>query len=134
MDDKEPQNGKGNCRRRLRKKYQLVESEDEGHSPKKNIVNGSSAAPVLDSDDEDNFPIFSCLKNRTTIKGKQVGEEKADKRTDETSKKNTGNDHDTESKGTTDDIVLAGQPIRCRYYLAGNSCNLNFMIRICFVV
>ncbi|PON35860.1 hypothetical protein TorRG33x02_350540, partial [Trema orientale] len=114
LDDKKPWNGKGNYRRRIRKKYQLVESDDEGHSPKKNMANGTTAVPVLESDDEDNFPIFSCFKNRHAKKSKHNGEGNADKGTDATSKKKTDDDGNyyTESKGNTDDIDVGGQPIR----------------------
>ncbi|KAM6584665.1 hypothetical protein CsatB_011667 [Cannabis sativa] len=115
LDDKKPLNGKRNSRRRLRKKYQLVESDDEEQSPKMIKSNGRTTVPVLGSeDDEDNFPIFSCIKNRAAKKSKMDGEENADKGTDENSNKMIEDDenYNTESKGNTEDIVLGDQPIR----------------------
>ncbi|XP_062090501.1 peptidyl-prolyl cis-trans isomerase FKBP43-like [Humulus lupulus] len=113
LDDKKRPDGKRN-RRRLRKKYQLVESDDEEQSPKMNKSNGRTAVPVLDCDDEDNFPIFSCIKNRAAKKSKMNGEENAVKGTDEISNKMTEDDgnYNAESKGNTDDIVLGDQPTR----------------------
>ncbi|KAF4386586.1 hypothetical protein F8388_006541 [Cannabis sativa] len=115
LDDNKPLNGKRNSRRRLRKKYQLVESDDEEQFPKVIKSNGGTTVPVLGSeDDEDNFPIFSCIKNRAAKKIKMDGEENADRGTDENSNKMIEDDENyyTESKGNTEGIVLGDQPIR----------------------
>lgn len=78
LDNKKPKIGKGNHRRRLRKKYQLSDSDDEGCSRKKSTANGSSAIPGLESEDEDKLPISSCLKGEVAAnKGAQDGEENA---------------------------------------------------------
>lgn len=128
MDNEKPLNGKGNCRRRLRKKYQLVESDDEGLSPKKNMANGGPAVPVFEIDDEDNFPIFSCLKNQNAKKSKQDVQENADKGTDDVSNKKAEDDgnYNTESKRNTDDTAVSGWPIRYKFYLARNCGNLTY--------
>lgn len=80
LENKKAKNGKGNRRRRLRKKYQLSDSSDEGCSQRKSTANRNSAIPGLTSEDEDSVPISSCLKAK---KGIQDGEENADTRIDE---------------------------------------------------
>lgn len=78
LDNKKPKIGKGNHRRRLRKKYQLSDSDDEGCSRRKSTANGSSAIPGLESEDEDKLAISSCLKGGVAAnKGLQDGEENA---------------------------------------------------------
>lgn len=67
--------GKGG-RNRLKKKYQLVESDDETCS-QQNIANGSIGVP--ESDDDDKFPISSVCKSKTTTANMipEVAEEKS---------------------------------------------------------
>lgn len=112
-DDKKPKNGKGS-HRRLRKKYQSVESDDEGCSQPKTVANGTSSVPIPESEDDDTFPISSLYKSKTTAKkGTQEAEEKVDKGTDESGHKKTEDTgkHDAESKGNIV-IIVDGQPKR----------------------
>ena len=72
LNCKKTENGKSN-HRRLKKKYQLSESDDDLQQP--NIAKGSTGALVLESDSEDNIPISSLYKSETIGKNEKLEEE-----------------------------------------------------------
>ncbi|EOY14186.1 FKBP-like peptidyl-prolyl cis-trans isomerase family protein isoform 2 [Theobroma cacao] len=97
FDLKKSKNGKG-TRRRLRKKYQLSESENEESSQQKVFTSAVAAAEVLDSEFEDTLPISSlCRGNNASDSAKVDVEEKARKEID-----NLNNNE-------TEDIVLMSE-------------------------
>ncbi|XP_007022660.2 PREDICTED: FK506-binding protein 4 isoform X1 [Theobroma cacao] len=97
FDLKKSKNGKG-TRRRLRKKYQLSESENEESSQQKVFTSAVAAAEVLDSEFEDTLPISSlCRGNNASDSGKVDVEENARKEID-----NLNNNE-------TEDIVLMSE-------------------------
>ncbi|KAF3439982.1 hypothetical protein FNV43_RR18260 [Rhamnella rubrinervis] len=111
-DNKKPKNGKSS-HRQLRKKFQLVESDDEG-SQSKTVANNSFGVPGSEREDEDTLLISSLYKSKTTAKnGTQEAQENVDKGTGETSYEKTEDrgKHDTESKRNVD-IIVDGQPKR----------------------
>ena len=111
LDNEKPKNGKAS-RRRLRKSYQMSDSDNEGCSQQKNIVSGGSGEPVLQSEDEDSFPISSIYKSKTNAK--KTTEEvkgKGDNGTGETSDKKTEDDV-IESKRIADNVVVGAQEKR----------------------
>ncbi|GMY09366.1 peptidyl-prolyl cis-trans isomerase FKBP43-like isoform X2 [Fagus crenata] len=111
LDHEKPKNGKAS-RRRLRKSYQMSDSDNEGCSQQKNIVSGRSGEPVLQSEDEDSFPISSLYKSKTNAK--KTTEEvkgKGDNGTGETSDKKTEDDV-IESKRKADNVVVGAQEKR----------------------
>ncbi|VVA24998.1 PREDICTED: peptidyl-prolyl cis-trans isomerase [Prunus dulcis] len=91
---KKPQNGKGGCRR-LRKMYQLSESE-------------------MESEDEDRCPIASLKTKSASKSTTEEVEEKVEKRTVDTSSKKTedGVFNATESIKDGDDVDVGGQSKR----------------------
>lgn len=70
---KKTENGKSS-HRRLKKKYQLSESDDNSFQ-QPNIAQGSAGAQVLESDGEDNIPISSLYKSETNEKNVKHEEE-----------------------------------------------------------
>ncbi|XP_035548493.1 midasin-like isoform X2 [Juglans regia] len=99
LDSERPKHGKGS-RRRLRKRYQMSESEEEGCSQEKNIVNGRSGEPEFESEDEDSIPISSFYKSKTTAKKTKEEVDRDDKEMSETSKKNTEDEGNYVSEST----------------------------------
>ncbi|XP_077231937.1 peptidyl-prolyl cis-trans isomerase FKBP53-like [Tasmannia lanceolata] len=78
VDDQKSANGNG-THRRLKKKFQISDSDGDGGSEKQIIK--TSNTPVLESEDEDDFPISSIFKKHDIKKSK--AKEKLDKKTDE---------------------------------------------------
>lgn len=119
-DNRKPKNGKSS-HRRLRKKFQRVESDDDGSSQSKTVADDTSGVPVSEREDEDTLLISSLYKSKTTAKkGAQEAHENVDKGTGETSYEKTDDrdKEDTESKRNVDNIV-DGQTKRYEL-LAGN--------------
>lgn len=73
LDGKKTNNGKSS-HRRLKKKYQLSESDDD-ISLQQNIAKGSAGVLVLESDSEDKIPISSLYKSKTIEKNAKLEEE-----------------------------------------------------------
>ncbi|XP_075672272.1 peptidyl-prolyl cis-trans isomerase FKBP43-like isoform X3 [Castanea sativa] len=111
LDNEKPKNGKSS-RRRLRKRYQMSDSDDGGCSQPKNIVNGRSGEPVLHNEDEDSFPISSLYKSKTTTKKTtEEAKSKADEETCGTGDKKTEDDvnHVIEEKIKADDVIVGSE-------------------------
>lgn len=94
LDLKKSKDGKGR-RRRLRKKYQLSESENDDSSQQKDFTKAIAAVEVLDSEIEDTLPISSLCRGKHASNGGKVNvEEKARKETANL------NDNETEDNAT----------------------------------
>ena len=94
LDLKKSKDGKGR-RRRLRKKYQLSESENDDSSQQKDFTKAIAAVEVLDSEIEDTLPISSLCRGKHASNGGNVNvEEKARKETANL------NDNETEDNAT----------------------------------
>ncbi|KAK9273135.1 hypothetical protein L1049_017942 [Liquidambar formosana] len=102
LDSKQPENGKGH--RRLKKKYQLSESDDEDNSQQQQNFNHSTGTTVFESEDEDILPISSLCKSKKTAK--QEAEEKGNKDTGETGKKNTDDNCITDTNRKADPVAV----------------------------
>ncbi|XP_050240671.1 peptidyl-prolyl cis-trans isomerase FKBP43-like isoform X1 [Quercus robur] len=112
LHNEKPKNGKGSCRW-LRKSYQMSDSDDGGCSQPKNIVDGSSSEPVLQSEDKDSFPIVVLYKSKTTTKkSTEEVKSKADEGTGGTGDKKTEDDvnHAIEPKIKADNVIVDAQP------------------------
>ncbi|KAF8412370.1 hypothetical protein HHK36_000334 [Tetracentron sinense] len=116
LEDEKPTNGNGS-RKRLKKKYQLSESDDDDNSQQQIVVKGSTAVPVLASEDEDGFPISSLCRGKPNEKNAVTeAEEKTDKSTakEGKKKKKTKDDsnHATGLKRKVDTVVPDDEPER----------------------
>ncbi|KAL5539902.1 hypothetical protein UlMin_045080 [Ulmus minor] len=113
VDYKKSRNVKSG-RKQLRKKFQVSDSDNEECSQQKNVANGNRTLPVSSIDDEEDVPISSLYKIKTTgNKGRQEEEENAVEETDETNNKQTEGDgnHDSKLKGNYIDSAVGGQPM-----------------------
>lgn len=111
-DNKKPNDGK-DSRKRLRKKYQLVESDDEQCNQQKTVTDNSSCIPVPESKDEDTFPISYLYKSKTTAQeSTQEAEENIDNGTGEINYKKTEDRGKPDESKSNVDIVEDGQPKR----------------------
>lgn len=100
LDSERPKNGKGG-RRRLRKRYQLSESEEEEEcSQQKYMVNVHNGEPEFDSEDEDSIPISSFYNSKTTAKNTKEEANRDEKAMSETGKKNIEDERDYVSEST----------------------------------
>ncbi|XWS10595.1 hypothetical protein CRYUN_Cryun38cG0009800 [Craigia yunnanensis] len=113
LDLKKSKDGKGRSRR-LRKKYQLSESENDDSSQQKDFTIAVSAVEVLDCEIEDTLPISSlCRGNHASNGGKTDVEEKARNETDNLND-NEAEDNATMLDGTN--AVVGVQPEReCKH-------------------
>ncbi|KAG5558434.1 hypothetical protein RHGRI_008389 [Rhododendron griersonianum] len=92
LDDEKPADGNG-IAKRGKKKTQFNTSYNNGDSERQLILKSATGASILESEDEDGFPISSPQKNKAdaaSIKGK-AGQNK-DTRTDDESKKGAKGD------------------------------------------
>ncbi|KAB1218949.1 Peptidyl-prolyl cis-trans isomerase FKBP53 [Morella rubra] len=112
MLDNKKRKSRKQSRRRLRKTYQMSESDDEESCQQQNIVNGSSGVPLFQSEDEDRMPISSVYKSKTTPeKTTEEVEGKADMETSETGDKKAEDDGNYVIEPTRKaDNVVAGHP------------------------
>ncbi|XP_062157088.1 peptidyl-prolyl cis-trans isomerase FKBP43-like isoform X3 [Alnus glutinosa] len=110
LDNEKPKNRK-DSRIRLRKKYQICESDDEGCSQQKDTVKGSSSELALQSEDDDSVPISYLYKSKTTAnKTTEEVEGNTNKETCETSNKKTEDGNYVIEPTRTADNVVSGQP------------------------
>ena len=110
LDLKKSKDGKGRIRR-LKKKYQLSESENDDSSQPKDFTIAVAAVEVLDGEIEDTLPTSSlCRGKHASNGGKADVEEKATKETDNL------NDNETEENATmldgTNAAAIGVQPER----------------------
>ncbi|KAL5747007.1 hypothetical protein ACOSP7_023997 [Xanthoceras sorbifolium] len=115
LDRKKAKNGKGS-RRRLRKKYQLSESDNDSGAQQQMLVNGTAAVAALDSETEDMLPISSLCKGDSTKNIKLEAEEKAVNENGETNLATKSGKFETEEKddkknGETDNVEDKGDAV-----------------------
>lgn len=93
MDDEKPMNGNDQPKR-LKKKDQSSNSEQQI------VVKSGAGVSVLESEDEDGFPISSSCKSKGISQDSQVGEDEVtDKKTSENSEKKKGIDSSDDGTG-----------------------------------
>ncbi|KAK2985234.1 hypothetical protein RJ640_015942 [Escallonia rubra] len=118
VDFKKPRDKKGKCKR-LKKKYQSVESDDDISSRQQNILNAFTI--VLESESEDNAPISSLYKTKVAAENmiQETAEKKPSGKTVDMSNKMVEDDHthaktedSDEPKGTVEALVMNDEPKR----------------------
>lgn len=110
VDIKKPRDKKV-IHKRLKKRYQTVDSDEEIRSGQQNDINGSRA--IQESESEDDIPISSIFNNKAVEEN--MMEEKANKKKiaengDKTVEEN--GTHVIESKGKVDALVIDDEPKR----------------------
>ncbi|KAK9293158.1 hypothetical protein L1049_021145 [Liquidambar formosana] len=114
LEDEKPANG-NNRPKRLKKKNQSSESEDNNNSQGQIVVKSGSGVPVLESEDEDGFPISAPHKSNPNVQKAEVeAEEKMDQKTTKETKKSTrdGGDDAKSLKRKASGTAQDGQPDR----------------------
>ncbi|KAK3011907.1 hypothetical protein RJ639_011057 [Escallonia herrerae] len=118
VDFKKPRDKKGKCKR-LKKKYQSVESDDDISSWQQNNLNAFTI--VLESESEDNAPISSLYKTKVAAENmiQETTEKKPSGKTVDMSNKMVKDDHthakkeDSDvPKGTVEAVVMNDEPKR----------------------
>ncbi|KAK3036020.1 hypothetical protein RJ639_030721 [Escallonia herrerae] len=118
VDFKRPRDKKSKCKR-LKKKYQSVESDDDISSRQQNNLN--SFTIVLESESEDNAPISSLYKTKVAAENmiQETTEKKPSGKTVDMSNKMIKDDHtqakkedSDEPKGTVEAVVMNDEPKR----------------------
>lgn len=112
--DSRPKGRKGS-QRRLRKKYQLVESDDDGCLEEKIIVNDSMHDQSKEIDNEDIRPISSLFKDKSSGRvSDQEMDDKVDRGTVDAENKNgeDGGHLVIEAKLKTDNVFADSQAPR----------------------
>ncbi|KAI9070953.1 hypothetical protein K1719_047079 [Acacia pycnantha] len=84
VDDDKPESG-DNASKKSKKQVQMPNSKDDKNSLQPIVVRGDKGVPVLESEDEDGFPISASLKA-------EVKEEKTRERTEKANKKKVKDD------------------------------------------
>ncbi|PSR93366.1 Peptidyl-prolyl cis-trans isomerase [Actinidia chinensis var. chinensis] len=113
LDDEKPANENGISKRVKKKKNRLSTSDDNGNSEQQ-LVKNDTGGPILESEDEDGFPISSRPKNKAdALSINEKVEEIKDKGTnDESKKKKAKGDHpgrDGSLKRKVGDIIQDGE-------------------------
>lgn len=96
MDDDKPENGDGPSKP-LKKKNQIANSKDSKNSQHQIVVRGDKGIPVLESEDEDGFPISTSDKSKSDSQEAEaeVREEQTQKKPEKANKKKAKDgDHD----------------------------------------
>lgn len=97
VDDEKPTNGNGQLKRK--KKNQL--SDREGHNQQQIVVKNRDV-PVLESEDEDGFPVSTTYKSNSNSQKTEAEPEQIEMKTTEKTKKKKkkakDSDHDSGSK------------------------------------
>ena len=97
IEDEKPSNGNAN-RRRLKKKHQLSDSDDGGDGSKGQLVVKGNNSAVLESEDEDGFPISFSSRRKNVVKDSEGNSNlNFDKTVDEDGKKTNANSQDERS-------------------------------------
>ncbi|XWS61037.1 hypothetical protein CRYUN_Cryun07bG0091400 [Craigia yunnanensis] len=105
VDDEEPTNGNAESKR-FKKKNKLTVSEDKNNSQHQLVVKKAAGVTVLESEDEDGFPVSASRKSEEAIQQPQPETEKRrEKLTTEEGKKTTkdGSDKKRKVKSTDED-------------------------------
>lgn len=108
VDDEKPTNGNG---KQPKQKIQSSESdsEDNMYSQQQIVVRGDTSMPILESEDEDGFPISTRQKSKSNIQKNEAEAEQTDNRIEKTLKKKEPNsDTTTKLKRKVDNIEADG--------------------------
>lgn len=114
VDDEKPTNGNGQFKQ-PKQKIQPSESdsEDNTYSQQQIVVRGDTSVPILESEDEDGFPISTRQKSKSNIRKNEAEAEQTENRTEKTMKKKEPNsDTTTNLKRKVDNIEADGHPER----------------------
>ncbi|KAM2281486.1 hypothetical protein ACFX1S_042081 [Malus domestica] len=107
-DDDKPTNGNSQSKRQV-KKNQSNDSEKNTNSQHQIVVKKNASVTVLESEDEDGFPIST--KQKTNIeKPEAATEQKDNKITEKTKKKKVNDSEAAGSKRKVEDVHQDGQP------------------------
>lgn len=111
VDDEKPTNVNGQFKQ-LKKKNQSSGSEDNTNSQRQIVIRGDSSVPVLESEDEDGFPISMEHKRKSNLQ-KPEAEQKGNKTAEKTKKKKAPNANATTNlKRKSDNIEQYDPPER----------------------
>ena len=105
MDDEKPTNGNVESKR-LKKKIKLTNSEDKNNSHRQLVVKRGAGMTVLESEDEDGFPVSASHKSEDAIQDPQPETKKQEEKltTEEGKKKRKdGSEKKRKVKSTDED-------------------------------
>ena len=115
-DQPEKENGKSKRLKKKKKKNQSSDQEDQNNSQGQIVLKRDAGISVLESEDEDGFPISSSSKRKVTVQEPlaEINERKDKETTQETKKKIAREDNDDTSgkKRKVKSIDQDGQPER----------------------
>ncbi|KAJ9139979.1 hypothetical protein P3X46_030667 [Hevea brasiliensis] len=114
VDDDKPTNGNGQPKRSKKKNNKSNDHEDQNNSQQQIVIRGATDASVLESEDEDGFPVTASQKSEDVVQDLQaeVAVQK-EKRGKEIKKKaRDGNDDAAGKKRKVKSTEQYGQPIR----------------------
>ncbi|KAJ6410698.1 hypothetical protein OIU84_007450 [Salix udensis] len=113
-EDDKPEKVNGKSKRLKKKKNQSSDQEDQNNSQGQIVLKRDEGISVLESEDEDGFPISSSSKRKVTVQEPlaEINEQKAKETTQETKKKIAREDNDDTSgkKRKVKSIDQDGQP------------------------
>ncbi|XP_024019939.1 peptidyl-prolyl cis-trans isomerase FKBP53 [Morus notabilis] len=110
VDDEKPTNGNGQSKRQ-KKKNQANSSEDKKNSQNQIVVRGETAIPVLESEDEDGFPISTNHESKSNFKNPEAEAKSTDDKKEKTKKKKAQDGDDGNNlKRKVESIDQEGHP------------------------
>lgn len=110
MDDEKPTNGNGQSKRQ-KKKNQANSSEDKKNSQNQIVVRGETGIPVLESEDEDGFPISTDHESKSNFKNPEAEAKSTDDKKEKTKKKKAQDGDDGNNlKRKVESIDQEGRP------------------------
>ena len=87
VDEEKPAGGNGQSKRQKKKKNQSNGSEDDTNPQHQIVVRGESGINVLESEDEDGFPISSKNETKFNLQKPKAEVKPTDNKTEKTKKK-----------------------------------------------
>ncbi|KAI9384926.1 hypothetical protein POPTR_012G129200v4 [Populus trichocarpa] len=114
-EDDKPTKENGKSKRLKKKNNQSSDKEDQNNSQQQIVLKRDRGISVLESEDEDGFPISSSAKNKDTVQEQQaeLDGQKDKETTQETKKKMASEDNDdTRKKRKVKSVDQDGQPER----------------------
>ncbi|KAG8381466.1 hypothetical protein BUALT_Bualt06G0124800 [Buddleja alternifolia] len=113
VDDEKPTNENGGSKRAKKKKNQSSTSEDKENSNGQIVVKAGSGVPILESEDEDGFPISARDKPDKSNTGAKLEETNDERIGEETQKKNKKDvAREKKLKRKIDAVGQDGEPAR----------------------
>ncbi|WCJ36522.1 Peptidyl-prolyl cis-trans isomerase FKBP53 [Euphorbia peplus] len=111
VDDEKPTHGNDRAKRSKKKNSQPSEHEDQNNSQRQ-IVKSGTGGSVLESEDEDGFPIASSQKNKAVVEEPKVEDVEKKKRTTKTKKRQGAESDDDTGKKRKAKSAEEGQQIK----------------------